>query len=397
MWKFQEVLNQDLAIMLVITTGFFSVWRAIIFRKEDMRVFNMWLFKATLPASVIMGLGIKTDLYDEEIWRFVGAFLMMRAITLVVCALFFGLVLRRSLGEVTANWLSTTWISTVILGTPLLRALLGPSYASLGVVAGISSFIFQLPIMLVLFEVHTWRQENLRASLPEVQQALNARPSRTTTDHSSEQAEAEAKSGAAPTAGQGQRVHPERLTSPSELAPAGPPYLSAADASTVPHQWAAGGSMGRLKQSLVGCLQFKMTRKQGQRLALRLLMNHVLWGVAIGIILSLSKIGPKWLDPGTLPACPNCTYAVGAGFIFLFLEYLSRCTEPVAFFATGMWMHRPNPLACGWFKAVLYMVVKLVLVPMLMVGLPISKHMSIKEQDLSFFLLQIVGTWDLNS
>ena len=41
----------------------------------------------------------------------------------------------------------------VILGVPLLKALLGPKYANLGVVAGISSFIFQLPHMLILFEV----------------------------------------------------------------------------------------------------------------------------------------------------------------------------------------------------------------------------------------------------
>ena len=41
----------------------------------------------------------------------------------------------------------------VILGTPLLAALLGPQYANLGVVAGLSSFIFQLPLMLIMFEV----------------------------------------------------------------------------------------------------------------------------------------------------------------------------------------------------------------------------------------------------
>lgn len=35
---------------------------------------------------------------------------------------------------------------------------------------------------------------------------------------------------------------------------------------------------------------------------------------------------------------PNCTYAVGAGFIFVLLEYFARCTEPVAFFATGGWV-----------------------------------------------------------
>jgi hypothetical protein len=38
---------------------------------------------------------------------------IMRTIMLVACALVFGLGLRQSLGEVTANWMTTTWISTV--------------------------------------------------------------------------------------------------------------------------------------------------------------------------------------------------------------------------------------------------------------------------------------------
>ena len=42
------------------------------------------------------------------------------------------------------------------------------------------------------------------------------------------------------------------------------------------------------------CLPVLQARQLGRRLAL----NHVLWGVAIGLVLSLSKIGPKWLDPG---------------------------------------------------------------------------------------------------
>lgn len=33
--------------------------------QDDMRIFNVFLFKFTLPASVILGLGLKTDLYSE--------------------------------------------------------------------------------------------------------------------------------------------------------------------------------------------------------------------------------------------------------------------------------------------------------------------------------------------
>lgn len=298
---------------------------------------------------------------------------MMRAIMLVACSLFFGLLLRRSLGEVTVNWLSTTWISTVILGVPLLQALLGPAYANLGVVAGISSFIFQLPLMLILFEVHTWRQENLRGGLPQVQ------PGSTPTSIPLDGSEAEAgvspetKSLSPAPSPASQGAQPQSAETPTKLTAGqganGAASMSAADATTMPERWRArGSSLGRLGGQLLGCCNFRMTHKQARRLELRLLMNHVLWGVGIGLILSLSTLGYKYLDPGAPPACPNCRYAVGAGFIYILLDYFARCTEPVAFLATGMWMVRPNPIATGWVQAVLYMIVKLILVPMLMVG-----------------------------
>ncbi|EFN53206.1 hypothetical protein CHLNCDRAFT_137056 [Chlorella variabilis] len=365
MWEFQDVLNQDLAILLVMAAGALSVWRTLVFRQDDMRIFNVFLFKFTLPASVILGLGLKTDLYKADIWRFVGAFLMMRGIMLAACALVFGGLLRRSLGEVTANWLSTTWISTVILGTPLLRALLGPQYANLGVVAGISSFIFQLPLMLILFEVHTWRQQTIHGALPEQQQA----PPQPQGQDSAAERRRGGDDGSQ-RAGDGSK----RLAAAKQQ----PTVLSVVDASSVPppRGAAAAGrsSLGdMMRQRLLGCMGWHMTRKQGQRLGLRLVMNHVLWGVGLGLVLSLSTLGPRYLNPGTLPAQPNCTYAVGAGFIFLLLEYFARCTEPVAFFATGkqpvrMWMVRPRPIATGWLRAAAYMAVKLVLVPALMVG-----------------------------
>lgn len=41
-----------------MAAGALSVWRALVFQRDDMRVFNVFLFKATLPASVILGLGV---------------------------------------------------------------------------------------------------------------------------------------------------------------------------------------------------------------------------------------------------------------------------------------------------------------------------------------------------
>lgn len=57
----------------------------------------------------------------------------------------------------------------------------------------------------------------------------------------------------------------------------------------------------------------------------------------------------------------------GTGWITATLNSFASCTEPVALFATGMWAVHKRPLAVGLPRAVVYMVIKLVLVPLLMV------------------------------
>lgn len=42
------------------------------------------VIKVFLPALICRGIGLKTDLYDGDIWRFIGAFLLLRVITLAV-------------------------------------------------------------------------------------------------------------------------------------------------------------------------------------------------------------------------------------------------------------------------------------------------------------------------
>ena len=62
------------------------------------------------------------DFYDDSLlWSYISAFLILRAIFLLISI---GLVVLRVkdgdrgyIGEVAVLWLSTTWISTVILGT----------------------------------------------------------------------------------------------------------------------------------------------------------------------------------------------------------------------------------------------------------------------------------------
>lgn len=45
---------------------------------------NAVVFKVFLPALICRGIGLKTDLYDSDIWRFIGAFLLLRLLALAV-------------------------------------------------------------------------------------------------------------------------------------------------------------------------------------------------------------------------------------------------------------------------------------------------------------------------
>lgn len=99
-----------------------------------------------------------------------------------------------------------------------------------------------------------------------------------------------------------------------------------------------------------GIGRFRLTRRRLRALARRILGNPVLMAVAAGLILSLSTIGPKWLNPGSPPCQPNCSYAIGTGLIAGTLAYLAGATEVVAFFSTGIWISKANPLALGVVK-----------------------------------------------
>lgn len=237
----------------------------------------------------------------------------------------------------------------MILGVPLLQALLGPAYANLGVVAGVSSFIFQLPLMLILFEVrgflgdnagirlhmhkrdgcwwcagraglqaspdgqvlpgsaprhpvlplrwlcclliplpslsqvHAWREENLRGRLPQVL------PSSTPSAQSGDGGKAEAGTGPdarslgrAPSASS-QRAHPQSAEAVAKVCAAqradGAASMPAADATAMPARWRTRGfSLGRLDGQLLGCLNFRMTRKQVCARARRCGAGWVGWG-----------------------------------------------------------------------------------------------------------------------
>jgi predicted permease len=328
MWKYQELLNQNLQILITIAVGAVGTWLGPFQVQKDLPTLNKVVFNILLPSAVLLALGINSDLRDGDLWRFIGGFLLLRAFCLVLNVAYYGIVRKRSLAFVTINWMVTCWVSTVVLGIPLLIATLGPQYGSLGAVAGISSFIFQLPLMLIFFEgsVDTPGIEERRAAKKTDSDTLEVGDTEGTQ---------------------------ENTASPH-------------------HRW----------------YHVSISRTQARYIAIKLVRNPILWSIVIGIILSVSSLGPKYLATG-VPQAPNCSYAVGAGFIQLTLSYFARCTEPIALLSVGIFLFGKNPIACGIIQSIIYMIVKLILVPGLMVGCAFAVGLSGPEGRASVLLASL--------
>lgn len=311
MWKYQELLNQNLQILITLAVGFLVTWLGPFSNGHDLKVVNKIVFYILLPSAVLLALGINSDLRDGQVWRFIGGFLLLRALCLVLIALYYGVFRKCSVACVTIHWMVTCWVSTVVLGIPLLIETLGPQYGSLGAVAGISSFIFQLPLMLILLE---------------------GSPDTTSVEGRREKKDLDRES---PEDTRGESIE----------------SLSSTQSKNQNHPW----------------YHLDLSKTQARYIAIKLVRNPILWAIVIGIILSVSSLGPKYLSPG-VPQNPNCSYAVGAGFIQLTLSYFARCTEPMALLAVGMFLFGKNPVACGVIQSIVFMIIKLILVPGLMVG-----------------------------
>ena len=344
-WEYQELLNQNLQIIFLLALGAGSVYFKLFRQDIDLPTFNKFVFAILLPASVLTGLGMRSNLRDGALWRFVGGFLMMRAIGLLGTFVVF---FRKGIGQVTANWLFISWVSTVILGVPLLRAALGPQYSNLGVVAGISSFIFQLPVMLIMFEIFaTQRVSPEISSLEEGRTTIASTPSSTPIINTEDASKSHTTSDYERESPNGSSFLPTSNINPTTSTTA----LNQTQTPLVKPQ--------RLRW---------ISRTQIKAIVVQILRNPILWAIFIGLILSVTTLGPKYLYPGNPPQQPNCNYVPGAGFIYLFFSTLAASTEPVAIFATGMFLMYKNPIACGWVRSILYMIVKVIIVPALMVG-----------------------------
>eukprot|EP01105_Mastigella_eilhardi_P013129 TRINITY_DN2988_c0_g1_i2.p1 TRINITY_DN2988_c0_g1~~TRINITY_DN2988_c0_g1_i2.p1 ORF type:complete len:379 (-),score=112.80 TRINITY_DN2988_c0_g1_i2:92-1228(-) len=122
---------------------------------------HRFVFFACLPCTVFRALATHPLL--ELDWTYVAAFLLLRVAN---AALFVPvtLALRGDIADYLVHYLGSTWVDTIIFGVPIITALYGSDMGNLyPVLAAMSSFVFQLPYMLICFEVGKAHREHKAA------------------------------------------------------------------------------------------------------------------------------------------------------------------------------------------------------------------------------------------
>lgn len=159
----EKIGEEAVPLMIMIFLGWFLAhFRPAYFPAEMVGSFNRFIFNISIPCLVFKGLATR-HLPDLD-WDFVAVFMLLRVFFGIISAVVtFIPLFRQTKIDFTAdfltNYIGTTWINTIIFGLPLLQSLYGKPVAILNILASFSSFIFQLPVMLVLFELRELRRQ----------------------------------------------------------------------------------------------------------------------------------------------------------------------------------------------------------------------------------------------
>mmetsp|Transcript_8511 Transcript_8511/g.16039 ORF Transcript_8511/g.16039 Transcript_8511/m.16039 type:complete len:405 (-) Transcript_8511:111-1325(-) len=331
-WKYLPVLNACLNIIFTVSLGSIMGWLAPqVFDKAFVNASVKFVFHISLPCLVVKGIGVGVDFYSKTfLWKYIACFLILRVFALVLAAISLKLQRKNSklgIGDVAVRWLALTWISTVILGVPILTAVFGDAQkgAFYGLLAGISSFVFQLPFQLFFFECHKLNSDRLEAE----------------KNDESESPEL------------GQELEYENNDQKEDEQP------------IIENEGKEKKSSNIIKYN--HAIHGKLWRD----ILIRVGSNPVLWGITLGFIISLSTFGKRYLRPKNDDKTPNSNYLPGLQFFVDSLTWFGECVSPVSLFSMGIWMQMQgrNLVSIGIGEITIFMISKLIIVPILMIGL----------------------------
>jgi predicted permease len=285
-----------------------------------LKTLTFFLFNIAIPATVWRGVGLQA--FDKLPWVFVGSFVVLRVVTFLIALAIettLALTVSRPGGAalIVNQVLTTTlrdflgqWLNTIIFGIPLVQAAFGPKFVVFCVFAAISSFIFQLPLQLVMLEV----REQLRGALGLERDDEDGPVKHEREEEESETERVRAATASASAAEEGSVTdHPPSTSSP-------PPSPKAITTTTV------------------GCLPL-MTYA---RILWAIIKNPVIIGVILGHVTSAIRSGvgdttttlPIWLETWLGPlgdtVTPLAAVGVGAFAVVKWKEVFSAKTDWLA-------------------------------------------------------------------
>ncbi len=270
-----------------------------------------------IPALAFKGLAIQK--FSLLPWSYIAVFFCLRAALFLLWVIIdIGIFFRtRNVGTLTADYMNSTWINTVIFGIPIYVALYGPKFAVFPIFASISSFFFQLPLQLLLFEI-----ERRRNPLPET-------PSGDVEKPDVVGAEKMAPTGESDSVGEGD-------------------FVAAKSWSSLELSW-EGSSLSVL---LAGGKEAKKeariaTWKYVGRTAVSVLLNPIIIAIVGGVLFSLTG----W----TLPV-----------YLDVFCTLTGDAVTPMAAFAIGVFSFRkPSSSGALWLSVTIQLVIKFFIMPLL--------------------------------
>jgi predicted permease len=404
-WAYLPVLNECIKLLITIAIGSVLGSAGIFDAGKFVPQSTKFVFHVALPLLILGGIGIGVNFYENafDLWIYILAFLLLRGIGLVLAIAWVVVenccwgskintieddcdsnIIRHagaqkeeedtSIGRVAVKWLALTWISTVILGIPILTATFadpakGKYY---GLLAGVSSFIFQLPLQMFFLECHRWLSEHrsFRVKSKRSSNVSNALEEGFASERLQECPADKGISSNVPSIAPVRR-NPEHAKHEAAQETNGPVReehessssnrCTAANNQTIARKWR----------------EFSHKHKIWRKIWCKLLWNPVIWGIIGGFLLSLSTIGPRFLNPTSQEFIP------GLGWIQATCAWFGACVSPVTLFTMGVWMQQRwkrsdiRLLRCHAASSMaLLMLSKMVLMPLLMVGIAMGFHLN---------------------
>lgn len=295
-WKYLDLLNVCIKIVVTILIGVILAYFKVFDQKTFVPQSVKFVFRVCLPLMIMRGLGIVINFYDPKFsWKYICSFLILRAFALILCFVWIIATSLRGqkhgIGQVAVYWLTLTWISTVILGVPISKAVFGSEALGTfyGLLAGISSFIFQLPLQLFFLECHVLEQEYLAqirgpdAEAPE--ESTLASPAHS-DDHDSYELE--------------KREEPTKA-----IDQVADNQVAEEPAKVIHHVTDNQGAEELEEVPLFLWLRFARRGDIWRGIFFRVIANPILWGIAVGFFLSLTELGPKYFKPGSPDYVPG--------------------------------------------------------------------------------------------